>query len=87
MQPMPVCLERVSRGNAIDSNLMGPDSKPLVTKGTIDIIFMLDGHAFQHEFIVVQGGDLLLLGNDFLARYNASTSHHSANAAEMVLWS
>ena len=56
----------------VNSNLMGPDSKPLVTKGTIGIIFTQNGHAFRHQFIVVEGGDLLLLGNDFLARYNAS---------------
>ena len=65
---------------------MGPDSKPLVTQGTVDIIFTLDGHAFQHEFIVVRGGDLLLLDNDFLARYNPP-SHHSASKMGMAPWS
>ena len=72
--PSDACVYRVSRNTAIDANLMGPDSKPLVTRGTINLVFTLDGHPFQHKFIVVQGGDLLLLGNDFLAMYNASVT-------------
>ena len=54
-----------------DGGLVGADGKPLLTRGTVDIVFTLGGHAFRHQFTVVEGGDLLLLGNDFLALYRA----------------
>ena len=73
--PADACVYRVNRSNTIDSSLVGPDdSKPLVTRGTISIVFTLHGQPFQHEFVVVQGGYLLRLGNDFLAMYNTSVT-------------
>ena len=32
----------------------------------------MSGHAFCHEFLVIEGGNLLLLGNDCIARYRAT---------------
>ena len=57
---------------SVDDALIGPDGNPLVTHGTVTIVFTMSGHAFRHEFLVVEGGNLLLLGNDFIGRYRAS---------------
>ena len=57
-----------------DETLVGADGKPLLTRGTVDIVFTMGGHAFRHPFTVVEGGDLLLLGNDFIALYGASVT-------------
>ena len=51
--------------------LNGADGKPLVTLGKVKIDFLLGGTPCQHEFTVVQGKPLVLLGNDFLVPRNA----------------
>ena len=38
------------------------------------LLFTLSGQSFRHRFIVVEGGDLLLLGNDFIALYHATVT-------------
>ena len=51
--------------------LNGADGKPLVTLGKVKIDFLLGGTPCKHEFTVVQGKPLVLLGNDFLVPRNA----------------
>ena len=51
--------------------LNGADGKPLVTLGRVKIDFYLGDTPCQHEFTVVQGKPLVLLGNDFLVPRNA----------------
>ena len=70
--PGDACVSRTRTEPTVDDNLVGPDAKPLVTHGTVTLIFTMSGHAFRHEFLVVEGGDLLLLGNDFIGRYRAT---------------
>lgn len=40
--------------------------------GQVEIHFLLDGMAYNHIFTVNEGGDLLLLGNDFLCAHQAT---------------
>ena len=63
---------RISRDpRAAVGPLNGADGKPLVTLGKVKIDFSLGGQSCQHEFTVVQGKPLVLLGNDFLVPRNA----------------
>ena len=41
----------------------------IFSTGTATIVFSLGGYAFRHQFTVIVGGDLLLLGNDFNHAY------------------
>ena len=68
--PKDACVEHVSRKGTADLTLHGAGGEPLVTRGTVTLLFTLSGRAFRHSFIVVEGGDLLLLGNDFIALCN-----------------
>ena len=70
--PADSCVSRSSSTPAVDENLIGADGNPLVTHGTVTVVFTMSGHAFRHEFLVIEGGNLLLLGNDFIARYRAT---------------
>ena len=72
--PHDACVTRVAAREVVDQSLVGPDGQPLVTRGTVVVIFTLDDQPFEHEFIVVEGGSLMLLGNDFIARYRASVT-------------
>ena len=56
---------------AVVGPLSGPDGRPLVTMGRVKIEFRLGETRCQHEFAVVQGKPLVLLGNDFLVPRNA----------------
>lgn len=47
-------------------NTIGPDGKTLRTHGKATIVFDLNGTLCKHEFTVVEGKPLFLLGNDFL---------------------
>ena len=51
--------------------VVGPDGNPLERHGTAQIVFDLNGKAFSHLFLVVEGSPLLLLGNDFLKAHRA----------------
>ena len=51
--------------------LNGADGRPLVTLGKVRIDFLLGKTRCRHEFTVVQGKPLILLGNDFLVPRNA----------------
>lgn len=63
---------RISRDpNAAVGRLNGADGKPLITLGTVRIDFKLGNTSCQHEFIVVRGKPLVLLGNDFLVPRSA----------------
>ena len=63
---------RISRDpRAAVGPLNGADGNPLVTQGKVKIDFCLGGQPCQHEFTVVQGKPLVLLGNDFLVPRNA----------------
>ena len=59
---------------AVIGPLSGPDGRPLVTMGRVKIEFRLGETRCQHEFAVVQGKPLVLLGNDFLVPRNAEIS-------------
>ena len=70
--PADAAVSRSSSHATVNEDLVGPDGNPLISRGTVTLVFALSGHPFRHDFLVVEGGDLLLLGNDFLARYRAT---------------
>ena len=72
--PRDACVGHQRGSCRVDPGLAGPDGKPLLTRGTVTLVFTMDGFAFRHDFTVVEGGNLLLLGNDFLARYHAEVT-------------
>ena len=47
---------------------------PLVILGTVDLTFFLGGRIFCHTFQVIEGDNLLILGNDFIASHQGSVS-------------
>ena len=67
-------LERLPRNSCVSRNangkvgrLNGPNGKALITDGTATIDFELGETPCRHQFSVIEGRPLLLLGNDFLA--------------------
>lgn len=70
--PADAAVSRSQTTPTVNSDLVGPDGQPLVSRGSVSLVFTLSGHPFRHDFLVIEGGDLLLLGNDFLARYRAT---------------
>ena len=58
--------------------VVGPGGERLLMLGTVSIVFTVEGHPFVHRFQVVDGGDLFILGNDFLAQHEAKVEAHLA---------
>ena len=58
--------------------VVGPGGERLLMLGTVTIVFTVEGHPFVHRFQVVDGGDLFILGNDFLAQHEAKVEPHLA---------
>ena len=83
--PADACVERMVTAPLVNTGLVGPSSEPLVTRGTVELMFTMSGVPFRHEFTVVEGGNLLLLGNDFLARYRASVTPFDGSTGSMDL--
>ena len=52
----------------------GPDGNLLRTHGYATLVFDLNGAAMRHQFMVVEGKPLLILGNDFLDHHKAELS-------------
>ena len=61
--PADACIKR--NLDSLSEAVNGPDGRPLTTRGTVTIIFAINGRVFEHEFLVVEGAPLLILGNDF----------------------
>ena len=70
--PADAAVSRSDDRATVDEEITGANGQPLVSRGTVTLVFTLSGHPFRHDFLVVDGGDLLLLGNDFLSRYQAT---------------
>ena len=49
------------------ANVAGPNGEPLNILGKVKLLITISKVAFSQEFFIVRGGDLLLLGSDFLA--------------------
>ena len=73
--------------------LAGADGKSLLVLGRADIMFSIHGYAYRHTFHVVEGGQLMLLGNDFLVAHGGVVdvaagkvvlSHHRAPEGRLV---
>jgi hypothetical protein len=47
--------------------------------GTVTIVFAVEGRPYTHNFQVVEGGDLFILGNDFLAEHGANVEARLAD--------
>ena len=56
----------------VREDVKGADGKPLLVMGTVKLIFFLSERLFEHTFQVMEGGNLLILGNDFLAAHNGA---------------
>ena len=57
----------------------------IYSTGTATIVFTIDGLPFEWTFKVIVGGQLTLLGTDFLRAHAASLGFDSAGAAWMFL--
>ena len=44
---------------------------PRAARGRARIVFTIEGYAFSHWFKVIEGGMMLLIGNDFLHPHGA----------------
>ena len=55
-------------------NVSGAGGEALVTRGWAEIVFTIEKRPYKHLFQIVDGGDLLILGNDFLAQHSATVS-------------
>ena len=51
----------------ISGNVCGPNGEPLAILGEADLLLTISRIPFRHTFQVVLGGDLLLMGADFMA--------------------
>ena len=51
----------------ISKNVCGPNGEPLVILGEVELLLTISRIPFRHRFQIVLGGDLLLLGADFMA--------------------
>ena len=60
------------------SPVVGPGGERLLMLGTVSIVFTVEGHPYTHRFEIVDGGDLFILGNDFLAQHEAGVVPHLA---------
>ena len=58
--------------------VIGPSGERLLMLGTVTIVFAVEGRPYTHNFQVVEGGDLFILGNDFLAEHGANVETHLA---------
>ena len=62
-----------------ESGVSTVDGTPLLILGTVELTFHLANRLFRHEFQVVEGGDLLILGNDFIAAHEGSVHPRMSN--------
>ena len=83
--PADACVSRSKDPAAMQEDLVGPDGQPLVQLGKATLIFTMAGHPFRHEFLVIEGGNLLLLGNDFLGRYRATVTPFDGKQGHLKL--
>ena len=58
------------------SPVVGPSGERLLMLGTVSIVFAVEGRPYTHRFEVVDGGDLFILGNDFLAKHKGKIEPH-----------
>ena len=66
----------------VQDGVVAADGKPLVILGAVQLTFYLGGRIFRHRFQVVEGGDLLILGNDFVAAHRGSVHPRLSNDSE-----
>jgi hypothetical protein len=59
--------------------VIGPSGERLLMLGTVTIVFAVENRPYTHNFQVVEGGDLFILGNDFLAEHEAKVEAHLAD--------
>ena len=73
------CVRR-NRGSAqVRKDVVGANGAPLVQRGTVTVEFTLSGRAFSHDFLLVDGAPLLILGNDFLTTWISDISLRSSS--------
>ena len=49
----------------------GPSGSPLTSQGHATIVFDIDGKAYRHKFLVIEGKPLFILGGDFMEPWKA----------------
>ena len=81
--PPDACLDRDP--DAAVHPVNGPDGRPLRTHGTARLSFLMGGCPCRHDFLVVEGAPLLLLGNDFLAPRKAAITYADSQHGELSL--
>ena len=66
LPPDAVVKFRWSQGR-VSTNVCGPNGEPLAILGEVDLLLTISRIPFRHKFQIVLGGDLLLMGADFMA--------------------
>lgn len=66
LPPDAVVKFRWSQGQ-VSQNVCGPNGEPLAILGEVDLLLTISRIPFRHKFQIVLGGDLLLMGADFMA--------------------
>ena len=61
------------------------DGNPMLILGVATLTFTIAGWPYRHEFIVVHGGDLLLLGCDFLCGCRADVCLRPINEESYLM--
>ena len=51
----------------VSGDVCGPSGEPLAILGEVDLLITVSKVPFRHTFKIMLGGDLLLMGADFLA--------------------
>ena len=51
----------------VSGDVCGPNGEPLAILGEVDLLLTISRVPFRHKFQIVLGGDLLLMGADFMA--------------------
>ena len=66
LPPDAVVKFRWSRSQ-VSGDVCGPNGEPLAILGEVDLLLTISRIPFRHKFKIVLGGDLLLMGADFMA--------------------
>ena len=82
--PADACV-KYEHNPEVEDGVVGADGKPLMMRGYVTILFTLSGVPFSHRFRVLEGGNLLLLGNDFNCKHGAKMEFDSRGTGSLKM--
>ena len=85
--PPGTCVSATYQTPRVQEGALGVDGNPLITEGMTTLVFTLSGHAYEEPFLIVEGEPLILLGNDFLVKHQASiTVDDGTSTGKGYMW-